>query len=214
MMFGLCCLLLMTVALALHRDRRLVEEALASGGAAWVQLVRRLLPILHARTRRWLWRFGAASGSTEVEDVAQQVWLKLLEADGRALRAYDPDRGMSLEGYVGLFAEREAGNLVAMSRAQKRGGGRVELLQDSARHQGDATPNPEHHASERDTLRALLSHLDGELPPKGQLVLRLLYMDGNTPAEVADVLGVSLQVVHNWQHRIRGLARTWQATNG
>lgn len=204
-------LTLAVAALAMHRDRRMIDEALAHSGPAWAQLVRRLMPVIQARTRRWLWRVGG--GAAEVEDLAQQVWLRLLEAEGRALRAYDPERGMSLEGYVGLVAEREAGNLLAMGRAQKRGGGRVTAEADAGLNTGDPRTGPEAAATQRNTLGALLAHLDTALPVRGQLVLRLLYVDGHAPPEAAAALGVSLQVVHNWQHRIRELARAWQQTH-
>ncbi|MGV3621265.1 MAG: helix-turn-helix domain-containing protein [Archangium sp.] len=41
-------------------------------------------------------------------------------------------------------------------------------------------------------------------------MLKCLYSDGLDADETARVLGVNRQVVYNWQHRIRSLAREFQ----
>ena len=52
------------------------------------------------------------------------------------------------------------------------------------------------------------------LAAKGQAIYRLVYTDARAPEEVATLLGCNVQVVYNWQHKIRALARVFLAEGG
>ncbi|MEL6544905.1 MAG: hypothetical protein AAFQ82_09780, partial [Myxococcota bacterium] len=70
-----------------------------------------------------------------------------------------------------------------------------------------ATDDPSAGLEEKQ-LRGILSRrLTQQLPPRGLLICKMLYVDHATPDRIADALGVSKQVVYNWQHKIRTLAR-------
>lgn len=180
----------------------LIEAALAGPGAARDTLVQRLTPVIRARVRRRLARLGPL-GSHDGDDLVQDIWCVLVKEGGRQLRAYDPGRGASLENYVGRIAEREVGNRLDKVRALKRGGGVAKTDLEDIQVAGEDGSR----VVSRATLASLLTHLDASLPARGKLVLRLLYADGLKPAEAANVMGVNTQVVYNWQHRIRGMAR-------
>jgi RNA polymerase sigma factor (sigma-70 family) len=188
------------------RTREEVRRALSGDRSAMRDLVARLFPVVHARTEAFVRR--RASGridASDGQDVAQDVWLALLRDGGRALSGWDPGRGMSLEGYVGLLTQRELWARVRAAAAEKRGGGQASAeLDEAATAHGD---DPERQLSERDLLARLSRHLDAELPERGRLVFRLLYTDECSPAEAAATLGVNVQVVYNWQFKIRQLAQ-------
>jgi DNA-directed RNA polymerase specialized sigma24 family protein len=62
-------------------------------------------------------------------------------------------------------------------------------------------------AESRCELERLFRHLDARLPPKGRVIMRLLYEDELSVHEAAQKLGIQPQVVYNWQFRIRAEAR-------
>ena len=75
-------------------------------------------------------------------------------------------------------------------------------------------PDPEALALGHDLAAGLDAHLNATLPERGRLVLRAIYEDGLEPQAVADLLGVNLQVIYNWQHKIRLTCRAFLTEAG
>jgi len=201
-------LLLLAVALAgAAGDAALVTRALDRGGRLLRGLVERLMPVVRARVRR---RLGGWTPSAR-EDAIQEVWLALLSDDGKALRGFDPDQGRTLEGFVGMVAERHVIDWVRRQQAAKRGGG-ARFTDDRALERRAAVgPDPEDALLTADLAAAFGRHLEQALPEIGLLVFRLMYTDRLAVPAAAEALGVKRQVVYNWQHRIRGEVRTFLA---
>jgi RNA polymerase sigma-70 factor (ECF subfamily) len=162
------------------------------------------MPVVHARVRRALARRGLPFD--DHPDLAQEVWLSLLDDDGRVLRNYDPARGATLEGYVGMVSEREIGNRLQKLRAKKRGAAinaeGVDVDDQPSRNAG-----PESVVATAELAQRLGEHLESVLPPRGQLIFRYAFTDGLPPERIAQILSIEVQVVYNWQHRIRKTVR-------
>lgn len=192
-----------------HPDLDLLRRALTGHKASQRMLIRRLMPVICAHVRRALARrAGRMSAAEDGHDVVQEIWLVLMRDDGAQLRSFDP-RKASLEWYVGLIADREVGNRLQKARALKRGGDQRPVDLDDARHVAAAGPTPEEASMQRDLAGRLSTHLLDALPPKGQLVFRLLYTDGCDVKQAAEAMGVNRQVVYNWQFKIRKLAQAF-----
>lgn len=205
---ALLCLALFAAALAgAAADAALVHRALDRGGRALRGLVERLMPVVRARVRR---RLGGWSPAVR-EDAAQEVWVALLADDGKALRGYDPAHGRTLEGFVGMIAERHVIDWVRRQQAAKRGGGAAFTDDRALERRAAAGADPESDVVTADLAAALGRHLEATLPEIGMLVFRLVYTDRLPPNDAAEALGVNRQVVYNWQHRIRGEVRGFMA---
>lgn len=192
-------------------EHALIRRAMAGQGSAVAVLVRRLMPVIRARVRRSLMRQGKRLGPHDGDDLVQEIWLRLIDDSGRRLLAYDPSRGATLEGYTGLIAEREIGNLRQKAGAKRRGGNLVAVTSDDAKIPS-AGASPEQQVEAQDLAARLGEYLEGELPARGRLILRYAFMDGLPPQQVAETLGVKVQVVYNWQHKIRTAARAFLRT--
>lgn len=189
-------------------DARLVHEALSGQAVAMRRLVKRLLPVVRAQVGYTLRRHWRRTVASDVRDeYVQEAWLALLEDGGKRLRAFDPGRGASFEGYVGVVTERTVVSLLRKRLAQKRGGDQRAVNPEIMGQIPDEQIDPERQAAARSEAKALFAHLDDKLPERGRLVLRALYVDGRSPQEAAKALGVNTQVVYNWQHKIRQYAR-------
>lgn len=190
-----------------HPDLDLIRHALTGKRASQRMLIRRLMPVICAHVRRALARRGGRLLAAEDgHDLVQEVWLVLMREEGAQLRSFDP-RKASLEWYVGLITDREVGNRLQKARALKRGGDQRAVELDDARHVAAEGANPEQAAASRDLARRLSEHLMATLPPKGQLVFRLIYTDGCEINQAAELMGVTRQVIYNWQFKIRKLAQ-------
>ena len=193
----------------------LVRRAVGGNAQAVRLLIRQLTPVIRARVRTFLaGRKGRQLDALDADDLVQDIWAKLLHDDARLLRDYDPERGATPQGYVGRLAQREIWNRFQKTLAQKAGGGRMVLSLEGLDPSRSGDVTPERTAVARQLLGALSAHLEQVLPERGREVLRLLYTETLPPNEVASRLSVRVQVIYNWQHRIRKESRAFLDTWG
>ncbi len=194
-----------------HDTAQLVAAAVQGDAVAINALVSRLRPVVWARVRR---RLGASQrlGCMQAPDLVQEIWFVLFKNDCGQIRSWDPSRGASLEGYVGMVVDREIGNLRSQSSAKKRAG---HFVDDELGGQlADAAHDPEHLLIEQASAQRLWSHLMGSLPLRGRDVLVQLCFEHSTPEQAACTLGVDRQVVYNWRHEIRKRTRHFLSRQG
>lgn len=181
-----------------------VERALARDPDAMRLFLDSTTPIVQARVvKALLRRRGGGSGRDlrqEMQDLVQAVFLAVFEDDGRALRAWAPDKGLSLPNYLGLLAEREVASIL-------RSGRRSPFTEDPTEHDDldDATaPAPSMHTqiASREMLERLLDALRSSLSPKGLRVFQMLYVEERTVEEVQAELGMGTEAVYQWRSRL------------
>ncbi len=191
-----------------HPDLTLIEQLLAGDRLACAQAVNRLGPVIQSRVRLFLrTRSQKSLNSLQIEDLVHQVWCRLLTNDGRRLRNFNPEQ-RSLEGYVNMIAYQE---LIDLLRKGNHALPSVGL--DDAPEIEDEAPSVDRRVQSSQEAQLLREHLMQELPEKGQIILKLRYDDGLSDADVASTLGVQKQVVYNWTHRIRKIAKAWSEKN-
>lgn len=191
----------------------LVREALAGDQAALARLVALLTPVIQARVARALLvrrqRLAAHRNvRQEVEDLTQEIFLSLFTEGGHVLRGWEPERGLSLENFVGLVSER---HVVSFLRSSRRNPWKEEPVPTEAFDAGARDPGPEEVASSREQLRILLERLRGSLSPLGRHVFELLFVRQLSLAETIASSGLSADAVYAWRSRLRRLARKLMA---
>ena len=183
---------------------RLLEQGLAGDDAALTTLVDTLTPIVQVRVARALRRRrGQARGRDmreDLEDMTQEVFAALFERQGRALKAWDPTRGLSFLSFVGFLSERE----VAMRmRTAKRNPWTEDPTTDSGLVRAvGAAGSMERDLESRDLLVRILADLKQWLTPEGRQYFQLLYIDQRPVAEVAATAGTTAQALYAWRSRL------------
>lgn len=189
-------------------DQSFIAQALAGDSAAIKTLVDGLTPIIQARVARRLLGAGANRDvRQDVLDLTQEIFLHLLEDGGRVLKGWDPERGMSLENYVGLIAERRTVSHLRSGRSNPwRESGNLDDVEepraDAASVSGDVMS--------QDMLRTLLDRMREALSPLGWRLFELLYIAEKTIDEVQQETAMSADAVYAWRSRLRKLARKCQ----
>ena len=206
-------------AVAVHPDIQRIQTALAGSAdpgsaTAIAELVDELSPVVQQRVARALLMGGRRSQGqlrAEVEDLCQEVLLALFANDGRVLRDWDPERGMSLKGFVGLVAQRQ---VLSLLRSRQRSplsavptdpadlelqlgagvGGHAELTSDA-----------------RQTLERLSLGLRERLSAAGLEMFYRLYVWDQSLEEVRKETGLSVEALYQWRTRIRKAALEVQA---
>jgi RNA polymerase sigma factor (sigma-70 family) len=185
----------------------LLADTLAGRPRSARALIDLLYPVVQARVARVLMRSaGARRGNArqEVDDLTQEVFASLFEHQGRALRSWDPQRGLSLPNFVGLLAERCALSILRSGRRTPFSGtGDEERKLDGLPEPG---PGPEPAAMSRQLLELLLDRLRLALSPLGFHLFQLLYVEERSPEEVAASARMSSDAVYAWRSRLRKLA--------
>jgi DNA-directed RNA polymerase specialized sigma24 family protein len=187
-----------------------IRRALAGDRSQLRAIVDGLTPVIQARVARVLLRAGAVDrrGSVrqEVEDLSQEIFCRLFAQQGEILRSWDERKGMSLAGYVGLIAEREA---ISIVRSRRRNpfterpteAGTLDL--NATQGQGAETA-----ALTRQMARTLYERLQKTLSPLGFSVFEKLFCHEQAPESVCEELGMSADALYAWRSRIRKTARS------
>lgn len=172
-------------------------------------LVDRLSPVIERQVRATLWKRGPRGRDVRQElcDVTQAVFLSLFESDGKALRAWDPGRGISLEKFVSFLARRQT---ISITR-----GGRTtpwrdeptdpEVLEATVAVTGHLLP--EQAVASHEHLQLILEGVREQLSPTGLEMFDRLVVNQETPEQVAAVMGKTLDAVYKWRSRLLHIIR-------
>ena len=141
-------------------------------------------------------------------DFVQEVWVRLLSDDCTILKNFDAGRG-TIEYFIAMIARREINNLLKKENALKRGG---RQKCDPGENNMDVHIGtvPEPRLEARDTIVKLDRWLRKGLSRRGIDVFYSSFQEDEEPTETAEKLGVTTQIVYNWQHKIRLLSRHFE----
>jgi RNA polymerase sigma-70 factor (ECF subfamily) len=195
--------------------------ALGGNKEALSELVRRLTPIIQSRTVRVLLRRkGQAAGRDirqEIEDLVQDVFVALLANDAKVFRSWNPKRGLSLENFIGLVAERQIATIL---RTGKRNPWKedptladelektVELKSSNTMAQlGFAESKTEGRIASKELLQILWERLTEEISPLGRRLFDLLFVREESVEAVCEQLNMNPDSVYAWRSRLSRRAR-------
>lgn len=145
---------------------------------AWDTFVARFSGLIAAAVRRVVGPGG------EIDDIAQDVFLRLCRDDYRLLRQYDPSRA-GLTTWLTIVARSVAHDAIRRRRAP------TQTLDDT----------PESVLAVEPHIPETVKIPPGLLSPRQQLVLTMLYDREMEVAEIAQTLGVDAQTVRSTHHK-------------
>lgn len=185
-------------------DLELVERALARDPEACRRLVRRLTPVIQRRANGALVRHHRIDRQ-ETLDLVQDVFRLLFDHDGRVLRTWDPERGLSLENFVGLVTRREVNAILASGR--RSAWAEKPTAPDDLEPEA-AAPEAEARTMSKDLLRTVLARLEQRLSAKGLALFYDLYVHDKDVETICEEQSMHRDAVYTWRARLK---RTVQA---
>ena len=170
--------------------------ACASGANdnAWREFMRRYRKGLESGIRRGMRRVDYFAAQDEVDDVMQEVYCRLLEADGRRLRA---TRGTT-DGEIGSYLRRLAENVVLdrirAARAAKRQGAVVGSLSGGDAGLQDPGPSIEDALLFRERAAVALRACRGRRHDgsRTEWIARMALVEGWSSGEISQALAGAL----------------------
>jgi RNA polymerase sigma factor (sigma-70 family) len=182
----------------------LVQSAVGGDARSVRALVDRLAPVIQARVARALQRRAhQAAGRNvrqEVEDFTQEVMVSLFTDQGRALRAWDPTRGLSLENFVGFVAERQIASIL---RTAKRSPWTEDpTLEGDLEGPAGSDDSLAAALESRQLWEVVLDRLTERLSPLGAALFEAVWLNERSVAEAAAQFRMSKDAVYAWQSRL------------
>jgi RNA polymerase sigma-70 factor (ECF subfamily) len=180
----------------------LIERALAGERAGMKDLVDLLTPVVQARVNRKLFERGPRGRDLrqEVADFTQEVFLSLFDQGGRALRAWDPERGLTLKSFVGLLAERQ---IVSVLRSGRRSPFTEEPTEPASLMEQGGGELAERKLESREELGLLWESLVVRQSALGLDMFRRLFVECQSPEQIQRELRMSADAVYAWRSRLR-----------
>lgn len=155
---------------------------------AWDAFVERYARVILAAVQRALRMHAPKAGDADVQDAAQEVFVRLVKDDFRLLRAYDPSRA-ALTTWLTIVSRSTAIDHVRRKRRATVG------LEHAA--EAEAAPPTAGRAAATEAVGIP----EGLLSPRQQLVLRMLFDEEMSVEQVAAALGIEAQTVRSTQHK-------------
>jgi len=174
----------------LARDS-LPEPLLRGEKAAWDAFVRRYGGLVVAAVR------GVAMMHAEIEDLTQEVFVRLCKDDFRLLRSYDPARA-SLSTWITIVARSTARDGMRRRRADTVP---LEVVPEA-----QLAVDPVEPVEKLKLPEALLS-------PRQREILAMLYDREMDVAEIARALGIDPQTVRSAHHKAMVKLRAYFRSN-
>ena len=170
------------------KDQALLENCLGGDQAAWRAFVTRLTPIVRFAVSSTLSRYYGTM-YVSVDDLVQDVYLRLMKKDCRLLRQFDPARA-TLPTWAAIVARS-----VTLDHLRSR------------RRIGPFRGNPAAEVPETAGTRDIeasdmLEYVKGRLSAEEWNTLNLLMVEGLAPEAVGKQLGLSTKTVYNRKLRI------------
>ena len=160
--------------------RDALPDALLNGdAAAWDGFVRRYGGLIVAAVR------GIAPSHSDIEDLTQEVFVRLCKDEFRLLRTYDPGRA-ALSTWLTIVARSTARDTLRRRR--------MEVVPLDAVPEAHLAVDPVEPVRKLKLPEALLS-------PRQREILTLLYDREMEVAEIAALLGIDPQTVRSAHHK-------------
>ena len=182
-------------------DILLIRQALGGDAKSTRVLVDALYPIIARRVAATLWqRTRKRNVAQEVNDLVQEVFVSLFESHGKALRAWDPGRGMSFERFIGMLAQHQ---VISILRNGRTSPWRDEPTEARTLDKLGETPvTPESIAGARQDLQLLLDRVRAQLSPRGLELFQRIIVDEEPLASLVATTGMSADAIYQWKSRI------------
>lgn len=201
-----------------------IKRALEGNQATLTRLIDELTPVIQARVARTLLRWGTLGGGrdirSDVEDLSQEVFVSLFADQGKTLRQWDVEKGLSLKNFVGLVAQRHTASIL---RNRKQHPWNEEPVLDMVleRHienshhiSASATGaipsgaiDSEEAMTSKELLRFLFRRLEEELSPLGMNLFHLIFVKEMSVEDVCEHMNMTADAVYAWRSRLTRMAK-------
>jgi len=160
-------------------------------GAAWHEFIRRFHPVIAGTVTKTSRNWGQPAGST-MEELTQDVYLRLCANDYRILRGFVPEHEDSIYGFLKAVAFSVTHDHYRSAFAEKRGSGKAEVELTERIAGGNPLNDVERRILLDEIETALADLANPEHRDRDRLIFLLHYRDGLTSKAIAALPSIGL----------------------
>ena len=194
----------------------LIQVCINGEAAAWEEFMRRyhrlIAGVVFRTTQKW-----AESSPATIDDLIQEIYLKLCADDYRLLRAYHPKHPDAIYGYLKVIAANVVHDRLKALHSEKRGGdqivGDLTTLENRSAGAGAGASGNEQAMEREILLREIDAHLNaslsGDTADRDRTIFWLYYRQGFTTKAIAllPAIGLTMKGVESTIFRLTKLVR-------
>lgn len=173
----------------------LLQRLLTTEAAAWAEFHRRYDRMIWTCVHRVIARFSSVVASDAIQEIRGNFYASLFANDMHKLRRFEIERGNKLGSWIGLIAINATWDYLRATA--RRPVVDPMMLAEELHDDRDALDT---HAVREDCDR--LAAIVRTLSPRDQEFVRLCFVDGCSPQEVADAMGIEVKSVYTKKHRL------------
>lgn len=171
----------------------LAKACAHSGDAAeWEEFLARCAPIAALIAGRVARLWTGIANAAAVDDIVQDVFLKLCEQERRILRDFRPRNEDSFQGLLRVVTASVANDYFRRQKSEKRGGKVVTLALESDSPVSVARDPGAQRTVLFAELDRILQSADGASAERDRTIFWLYYLQGLTAEEIAALPGIDL----------------------
>ena len=169
--------------------------------------MRRYHPVVTAAAVRVCRRWGSGTRE-EIEDVVQEIYLRICANQGRILMSFRDSRPEAVFGFLKVTSTNIAHDVFRRQSAVKRGGAHTRSIEEVADLPG-AAADLDRGLTLAEVESALVAQTQSENGPRDRQVFLLYYRHGMTAEAIAQLPGIDLTTkgVESLLHRLTKLIR-------
>jgi len=184
----------------LDPDKQLLEQCLQGVAGAWQAFIKQFSPLVYYAIQKVLHGKVPAATRDELNDLHNDIFLALIENNGRKLRQYEGKNGCSVSTWIRVIAVR-----ATIDHLKKRKNLLSLSDEDTQRlvSRQSAAGQPAGEQLEQDEEKKILKELIDGLPPQDRLFIRLFYYDEVAPEKIAKIFKSTTNAVYSRGNYIR-----------
>ena len=175
----------------------LLAQMFAHDAGAWREFCRRYDRLIWRCITKVTTRFGNVLAPEDVREVYANFLVALMANDMHKHRMFKPEKGNRLGTWIGLLAINSAWDFLR-SVARQPAGDPLSLAEDRP----SISPDPFEQVARREDCTRV-EKLLRTFSRRDRTFVTLYFVDGRTPEEVADEMGISIKTVYSKKHKIR-----------
>jgi RNA polymerase sigma-70 factor (ECF subfamily) len=157
---------------------------------AWDEFMRRYHAVVTSAAIRVARNRGNGT-SEEIDDVVQEIYLKLCADHGRILREFRSSQPDAIFGFIKVVATNTARDFFRQKTAGKRGAAQTETITDMSERIGLAN-DLDRRLTLAELQRLLFARTQHENGARDRAIFQFYYRDGMTASAIAQLPGVGL----------------------
>lgn len=178
-------------------DEELMSQMLTKEPAAWSEFHRRFDRLIYRCIHKVTGRFSNVVASEDVREIYAMFLVNITARDMHKLRSFQPERGNKLSSWIGLLTTNTAWDyLRSLSRQPQT----TELTEAADVRASMTDPSDLILRKQR---WAMVNRTLCTFSSKDRDFVRLFFVEGMSPEEVAEEMAISVKTVYSKKHKIR-----------